>query len=74
MPKPNNRNQHLIRMAVRLHERLLESQHLKPLILPEPKWTECERLARLYAKAINKGWFAAAARVRLRLDRALQEF
>lgn len=74
MPKTNKRNLHLIRMAVRLHERLLESLQLKPLILPEPKWTECERLARLHAKAIDKGWFAAAARVRQRLDRALQEF
>lgn len=70
----NNRNQDLIRMAVLFQKRQLESNKLKPLILPEPKWTECERLARLHQKAIDKGWLAAAALIRRRFHQALQEF
>ena len=73
MPKRKEQSRDTIRMAVLLHQRLSGSRKPAPLVLPESQWLEYQRLGRLHEKAINKGWFAAAKRIRPRLEQALRE-
>jgi hypothetical protein len=74
MPNRKDRNRDVIRMALLVRERLAEFQASKPLIIPETEWRECQRLARLAEKAVNKDWRGAAWRIRPRLTQALREF
>ncbi|MCA9071410.1 MAG: hypothetical protein KDA84_20925, partial [Planctomycetaceae bacterium] len=73
MPRQPKQSRELIRMAVQLYERLTESRKAVPLLLPETQWLECERLGRLLAKAIQRGWLAAAKQIRPRLEQSLRE-
>lgn len=73
MPKRKKQSRNMIRMAVLLHQRLSGAGKPVSLLLPETEWRECQRLGRLHEKAINKGWLAAAQRIRPRLEQALRE-
>ncbi len=74
MSNQKDRSHDVIRMAVRLRERLLDAQVPALISLPEAKWRECQRLARMHEKALSKGWFVAAETIRPRLIRALRDF
>ena len=41
---------------------------------PEAQWRRWEQISRLWAKAVNKNWLAAAEGLRLRRNQALREF
>ena len=73
MPSKNARNRDVIRMAVRLRERLLELR--KPVLpdLPEGPWRLCQKLTQQSETAWKRGWLAAAERLRPRLQNALRE-
>ena len=69
--RSDNRYQ-IIRMTVRLHERLSDANQLQSLSLPTSQWTECQRLRELYQIAIRKGWSTSARRLGSRLEQALR--
>ena len=70
MTKPDRR---LERMAGRLFELLGETQGAGLSVeLPMTAWKECERLAKLIAKAEARGWLAAARRTHQRFVTAQQ--
>ena len=71
MSNPVDQRRLIIRLAIRLHERL-QTPQFKLIELPNVCWQECQRLSRLYQKALGRGWFAAAAIVRTRLKRVLR--
>ena len=62
-----------IRMVVLLRQRILDSQKLELPVLPESQWLLCQRSARLYDKALRKGWHTAAKHIRPQLVRHLSE-
>lgn len=74
MSKNKKGNRDLIRMAALFQKCLAESQTSTELVLPETEWLACQRLARLYEKAVSRNWLSAAARTRSRFQRALREF
>ncbi len=73
MTKRKGNRRDVIRMAVVLRQRILDSRKSELPILPESQWLLCQRSARLYQKALRRGWYAAAQRIRPNLARHLSE-
>ncbi len=74
MPNQKNRRRDLIVMAVRLRERLLATRTHEVPLFPESSWRMYQRLARLSEKATERGWLAAAERIRPKQEKALGDF
>jgi hypothetical protein len=73
MTKRKGNRRDAIRMAVLLRERIVDSQKSELPVLPKSQWLLCQRSARLYEKAVRRGWHAAARQIRPHLVRQLSE-
>lgn len=73
MTKRKGIRRDVIRMAVVLRQRILDSQKTELPVLPESQWLLCQRSARLYQNAQRRGWHDAAQRIRPQLVRHLSE-
>lgn len=73
MTKRKGNRRDVIRMAALLRRRILDSQKTELPVLPESQWLLCQRSARLYEKALRRGWLAAARHIRPQLVRHLNE-
>jgi hypothetical protein len=73
MSKRKGNRRDVIRMAAILRQRILDSQKTELPVLPESQWLLCQRSARLYEKALSRGWHTAARNIRPQLVRHLRE-
>ncbi len=73
MSKRKGNRRDVMRMAALLRQRILDSQKTELPVLPESQWLLCQRSARLYEKALRRGWQTAARHIRPQLVRHLSE-